>query len=72
MITKFENYTEKEKIPLMEFLEEVKKADDDVLEVFDEGGDVRNIVVDYLCNDYVTSSPYDWQKSKSISYKYVD
>jgi hypothetical protein len=27
MITKFENYTEKEKIPLMEFLEEVKKAD---------------------------------------------
>jgi hypothetical protein len=58
-------------IRLKDFVEEVRKVDPEVDEVLKEGGDIRNIVNDYLMSSF--SSPYyDWEKSKTFPFEKVD
>ena len=44
-------------IPLMEFIDEVRKADSEVDESMESGADIRNIVYDYLMSTFIYGKP---------------
>ncbi len=60
-------------IPLIEFIDEVRKADSEVDESMESGADIRNIVYDYLMGTFLSGTPYfEWEKSKTFPFEKVE
>jgi hypothetical protein len=64
----------KEQIKIDDFISDVRKADEEFAECFDDGDNIKNLVNDYLlssmlknCDDF-----FEWQKSETFPYQLVD
>lgn len=57
-------------INIKDFIEEVKKVDEEFAECVDSGKNIKNLIDEYLLSSWVDY--FEWQTNKSFPFKRVD